>query len=552
MLEFLERQNRRPFLKRYLKRDEIERDVVACHTALTDALSMFEVSNAAVLIAYMEGSHISQVSIQIRTLERIYAAEARRQEDMAAFFEQLRQNPQYQLPPYQSPQTYAQQFVSSPVADPGSYPPALIGAAESSGSGSGSGGLLLQGVQPPLTPQPLGSIGLGLPPIDDTTIAPEQPPSATPAAPLPAGPAEVCKTIAALMEKQNEHDAQYDLLDLREMMTRALERNDDGEMMRLLQIKPEDAPEALKVLQRALEDETAREREERSAVLEDGPPPELDASVGSVQGIVDGVVGRAAGASVEALRPSLSRRPTAEWDAHAHSRRSTASQTSSSHTRTSHASHDTLHREFMESGIASLVRLSAATGTPLRQLSLPAWTITRYEVDLERSIGIGSFSEVWKGRYRGRTVAVKVLQPWTPKELFLQEVHVWNELRHKNVLEMVGASAVESPHVSRHGTGSSGIGWDTRTLPWFIVSRYYERGSLVKWIKTMPKDDWEIRLNDPSIGVLRMIHEIVQGMEYLHRMDVLHGDLKVRVLCPFSIVLLVTQVVLTFRAQMSL
>ena len=40
---FLQKQAHRPFLHRYLKRDEIQRDVAACDTALTDALSMFEV-----------------------------------------------------------------------------------------------------------------------------------------------------------------------------------------------------------------------------------------------------------------------------------------------------------------------------------------------------------------------------------------------------------------------------------------------------------------------------------------------------------------------------
>ena len=43
VLDFLERLNRRPFLKRYLKRDEIQRELAACDNALNDAFSMFEV-----------------------------------------------------------------------------------------------------------------------------------------------------------------------------------------------------------------------------------------------------------------------------------------------------------------------------------------------------------------------------------------------------------------------------------------------------------------------------------------------------------------------------
>jgi len=40
---FLLKQIHRPFLKRYLKRDEILRDIAICDTGLGDALGMFSV-----------------------------------------------------------------------------------------------------------------------------------------------------------------------------------------------------------------------------------------------------------------------------------------------------------------------------------------------------------------------------------------------------------------------------------------------------------------------------------------------------------------------------
>ena len=42
---FLVKQNDRPFLKRYLRRDEILRDISACDSSLRDALSLFGVSS---------------------------------------------------------------------------------------------------------------------------------------------------------------------------------------------------------------------------------------------------------------------------------------------------------------------------------------------------------------------------------------------------------------------------------------------------------------------------------------------------------------------------
>lgn len=43
VLTFLHKQNRRPFLKRYLKRDEIQQQLTACDASLNDALGMFGV-----------------------------------------------------------------------------------------------------------------------------------------------------------------------------------------------------------------------------------------------------------------------------------------------------------------------------------------------------------------------------------------------------------------------------------------------------------------------------------------------------------------------------
>lgn len=50
VLQVLERQNRRPFLKRYLKRDEIIRELAGCDQSLNDALGMFNVGCYAALV----------------------------------------------------------------------------------------------------------------------------------------------------------------------------------------------------------------------------------------------------------------------------------------------------------------------------------------------------------------------------------------------------------------------------------------------------------------------------------------------------------------------
>ncbi|KAL1710172.1 kinase-like domain-containing protein, partial [Schizophyllum commune] len=101
----------------------------------------------------------------------------------------------------------------------------------------------------------------------------------------------------------------------------------------------------------------------------------------------------------------------------------------------------------------------------LQPWDLPDWTITRYEIDREIKIGVGYFSDVYKGTWKGRAVAIKVLAPTTPRKLFVREAGIWRGLRHRNVLQLFGASsAVEG-----------GM--------WFLVSPYLPNGTLVEYLK---------------------------------------------------------------------
>ena len=198
----------------------------------------------------------------------------------------------------------------------------------------------------------------------------------------------------------------------------ALAQNDDLGMIEVLQIARSEMPEAIKTLQRALEH-----------VVEDGTTQVPDESA----------VGTLASLSQQ-LRLDGEQSADLGGDG-AESGRSA----------------DTLHREFMELGIDALRRLS--TGT---ELGLPSWTITRYEVDLEAKIGIGFFSDVYRGTWRHHTVAVKVLAETTPRKIFVHEVEIWKKLYHPNVLELLGASSA------------------TGDPPWFLVSVSYFRNRIFR------------------------------------------------------------------------
>ncbi|KAI0753878.1 hypothetical protein C8Q74DRAFT_1307834 [Fomes fomentarius] len=403
---FLQKQAHRPFIKRYLQRDEIQRALGGCHTSLTDALSMFN------------------TSIQIRTLKQVLAAERQRQADTAAIFDTLHpgstQQQQQQLP------DLSQLAIEAP-------PP---------------GGLLL-------TSEPISTDG------------------------------HVLAQLQAVTSKQNERDMAHDAADLRQLMRTALQANNDAEMIRVLQVGRDEMPEAIKTLQRALEKEVERER--AAAELEEVViVPSISATATSSETAIP---------STSVQHPviegaTLRRSGTVLSQSSGHTSSSSAASTSAK----SRVPRDTLDREFIETGIDALRRLSGA------EVTLPSWTITRYEVNRDEKIGLGFFSDVYKGTWRARTVAIKVLAPTTPRQLFVHEIAIWKSLSHPNVLELLGASSASSDP------------------PWFFVSPHYKNGSLVTYLKGLDSMD--------LVDVLKMVHEIAKGMAYLHSKGVLHGDLK--------------------------
>lgn len=141
---------------------------------------------------------------------------------------------------------------------------------------------------------------------------------------------------------------------------------------------------------------------------------------------------------------------------------------------------------------------------------------SRYEVDLGAPIGRGYFSNVYKGTWCGRTVAVKVLESHTPGDL-LNEVDIWRSLQHCNILKFYGASSTESP------------------LPWFIISPFIQHGSVSDYLKRF---EWDRRKKldstlhptmDDEPDFPQFTYDIGAGMKYLHQVGILHGDLKASV-----------------------
>jgi serine/threonine protein kinase len=139
-----------------------------------------------------------------------------------------------------------------------------------------------------------------------------------------------------------------------------------------------------------------------------------------------------------------------------------------------------------------------------------------YEIDYSRleptiveDLGEGSFAKVFKGKWQGRDVAVKVLKwddsqddeekDWVVQD-FTREVETLALLRHPKILCFYGASSVP-PHLA-------------------IVTEFAEGGNLKELLRSPCKLPWSIRL--------RIVSEVAEGIHYLHSRDpkIVHRDIK--------------------------
>ena len=65
----------------------------------------------------------------------------------------------------------------------------------------------------------------------------------------------------------------------------------------------------------------------------------------------------------------------------------------------------------------------------------------RYKVNFETQVGLALFGEVYRGAWRGHTVAIKVLAESTPRKSFVNKDKVWKSLYLLNMIELLGASS---------------------------------------------------------------------------------------------------------------
>ncbi|WIA40249.1 hypothetical protein OEZ86_013627 [Tetradesmus obliquus] len=130
------------------------------------------------------------------------------------------------------------------------------------------------------------------------------------------------------------------------------------------------------------------------------------------------------------------------------------------------------------------------------------WEIDISQLHIDSKVAAGSFSNLYRGYYCGQEVAVKILKEMqddaSQYQEFLQEVSIMRKVRHKNVVQFIGAC--------------------TRKPNLCIVFEYMSSGSVYDWVRR----EGPLRLST----LLKVAVEVSRGMDYLHQRNIIHRDLK--------------------------
>ncbi|KAF9448597.1 kinase-like protein [Macrolepiota fuliginosa MF-IS2] len=148
--------------------------------------------------------------------------------------------------------------------------------------------------------------------------------------------------------------------------------------------------------------------------------------------------------------------------------------------------------------LKALMRLCVATGMYPQCLTLRD---IQHEVT---PVTEGQFGDIRRGNFRGCPVCLKVVKLYQQAQIshlienFYSEGLLWSHLSHRNLLPFYG--------IYQLNDGTERV---------CLVSPWMKNGNICDYL-----------INNPDAPRIPLIRDIILGLDYLHRRNVVHGDLK--------------------------